>query len=58
MQLYCGMGNEGFTRNIWGALLEGNGEMGGCPGSPDWVNRQFRSGGALGQTSFGCAAEG
>lgn len=53
LQLYCGMGDQGFARNIWGALLEGTGEMGGLPGSPAWVNEQFRSGGTLGDTSFG-----
>lgn len=53
LQLYCGMGEEGFARNVWGALLEGAGDMVNSPGSPDWVNSQFRSNGSLGQTSFG-----
>jgi hypothetical protein len=57
LELYCGMGNEGFTRNIWGALLEGNGVMMKRPGSPDWVNEQFRAGGVLGTTSFGNTIE-
>ncbi|MCR9246538.1 MAG: hypothetical protein NXI31_16010 [bacterium] len=43
------------ARNVWGALLEGNGNtfMNGCPGDPAWVNRQFREHDVLKSTSFG-----
>jgi len=50
LQQYCGMITP---RNVWGAILEGNTIMQGTPGSPDWVNRQFRDGNSLSTTSFG-----
>lgn len=58
LEQYCGMGREGFSRNIWGFLLEGNRDMAGRPGSPAWVNEQFRTAGnALGDSSFGKTIE-